>query len=278
MRRFVKRMAAAVLLSACLVSLSGCSSNQDTAETDSTISMDGTPVDDSMAQSIMLSAAQTLGVPKDQLIVQKTLAESTGDATTAAIYEAQLEVREDMGELKNVNMDEGSVVLLADGSYTVVIPVDFTEGTKKYVMNINMATQQIQAEFTDMSAGVVEDTSMGTLLKTATVYTIIGIGTVFLVLIFISILISCFKYIHAWEESKKKAAAPAPAPKAAAPAVKPVPVPAVKPAAAPAVTGPDLSDDAELVAVMTAAIAAYEGSATSNGLVVRSIRRVGLGR
>mgnify|MGYP005765249259 CR=1 FL=1 len=105
MRRFVKRMAAAVLLSACLVSLSGCSSNQD-AETDSTISMDGTPVDDSMAQSIMLSAAQTLGVPKDQLIVQKTLAESTGDATTAAIYEAQLEVREDMGELKKVNMDE----------------------------------------------------------------------------------------------------------------------------------------------------------------------------
>ena len=58
MRRFVKRMAAAVLLSACLVSLSGCSSNQDT-ETDSTISMDGTPVDDAMAQSIMLSAAQT---------------------------------------------------------------------------------------------------------------------------------------------------------------------------------------------------------------------------
>ena len=96
------------------------------------------------------------------------------------IYEAQLEVREDMGELKNVNMDEGSVVLLADGSYTVMIPVDFTEGTKKYVMNINMATQQIQAEFTDMSAGIEEDTSMGTLLKTATVYTIIGIGTVFL--------------------------------------------------------------------------------------------------
>lgn len=270
MRRFVKRMAAAVLLSACLVSLSGCSSNQDT-ETDSTISMDGTPVDDAMAQSIMLSAAQTLGVPKDQLIVQKTLAEATGDESTASIYEAQLEAREDMGDLKKVNMDEGSVVLLADGSYTVVIPVDFTEGTKKYVMNINMATQQIQAEFTDMSAGVVEDTSMGTLLKTATVYTIIGIGTVFLVLIFISLLISCFKYIHAWEEGKKKAAAPASAPKAA-------PAPAVKPAAAPAVIGPDLSDDAELVAVMTAAIAAYEGSAVSNGLVVRSIRRVGLGR
>ena len=77
--------------------------------------------------------------------------------------------------------------------------------------------------------------------------------------------------IHPCMGRRKEAAAPAPTPKAAAPAVKPV-------AAAPAVTGPDLSDDAELVAVMTAAIAAYEGSATSNGLVVRSIRRVGLGR
>ena len=42
--------------------------------------------------------------------------------------------------------------------------------------------------------------------------------------------------------------------------------------AAPA-AGPDLSGDAELVAVITAAIAAYEGT-SSNGLVVRSIRRV----
>ena len=41
-------------------------------------------------------------------------------------------------------------------------------------MNINMATQQIQAEFTDMSAGIEEDTSMGTLLKTATVYTTVS--------------------------------------------------------------------------------------------------------
>ena len=67
MRRFVKRMAAAVLLSACLVSLSGCSSNQDTAETDSTISMDGTPVDDSALRSWhrMLSAARTLGGRKE---------------------------------------------------------------------------------------------------------------------------------------------------------------------------------------------------------------------
>ena len=103
---------------------------------------------------------------------------------------------------------------------------------------------------------------MGSLLETATVYAVIGIGTVFTVLIFISLLIACFKLIHKWEnglKAKNDAPAPAPVPVKAAPA-------------APA-AGPDLSGDAELVAVITAAIAAYEGT-SSNGLVVRSIRRV----
>ena len=35
----------------------------------------------------------------------------------------------------------------------------------------------------------------------------------------------------------------------------------------------DLSDDLELVAVIAAAIAAYEGSASTDGFVVRTIRR-----
>ena len=54
------------------------------------------------------------------------------------------------------------------------------------------------------------------------------------------------------------------APKAAAPA----------PTAAPA-EEENLTDDTELVSVITAAIAAYEGKETvDNGLVVRSIKRV----
>ena len=55
-------------------------------------------------------------------------------------------------------------------------------------MNINMATQQIQAEFTDMSAGVVEDTSMGALLRQLLYTPLLVSALVFLVLIFISIL------------------------------------------------------------------------------------------
>ena len=189
MRRLFKRMAAAVLVSACLVSLSACSKTEEETESLS-ISMDGTPVEDAMGQSLLLSAAQTLGASDEQLVVQGKLAQSQGDTVSAELYQAQLDVREEMGALRSVDIEDGSVVLLEDGSYTVILPVEFAEGTKKYVMNLNMATQQIQAQFTDMSAGVEEDSSIGGLLRTASVYTLIGLGTVFCVLVFISLLIS----------------------------------------------------------------------------------------
>ena len=273
MRRLFKRMAAAVLVSACLVSLSACSKTEEETESLS-ISMDGTPVEDAMGQSLLLSAAQTLGASDEQLVVQGKLAQSQGDTVSAELYQAQLDVREEMGALRSVDIEDGSVVLLEDGSYTVILPVEFAEGTKKYVMNLNMATQQIQAQFTDMSAGVEEDSSIGGLLRTASVYTLIGLGTVFCVLVFISLLISCFKFIHAWEEGQKNKAAD----KKAEPAKAPVPAVSAAPAvSALQTTGPELADDAELVAVMAAAIAAYEGT-SPNGLVVRSIRRVSSSR
>ena len=231
MRRLFKRMAAAVLVSACLVSLSACSKTEEETESLS-ISMDGTPVEDAMGQSLLLSAAQTLGASDEQLVVQGKLAQSQGDTVSAELYQAQLDVREEMGALRSVDIEDGSVVLLEDGSYTVILPVEFTQGTKKYVMNLNMATGQLEAQFTDMSTGTEEDNSISSLLKTASVYTGVGMGTVFCVLIFISLLIACFKIIHTWEKGKKEnAAAPAPTPAAAS-----VPVQAGTPAGA----GPEL--------------------------------------
>ena len=108
-------------------------------------------------------------------------------------------------------------------------------------------------------------------------------GTVFIVLIFISLIIYCFKFIHQWEEGKKKDEKRLPRHQlpyppyrhsllylASAPAGDEDEELAAVIAAAIAA-----AEDDELVAVVTAAIAAYGGaSASSNGLVVRSIRRV----
>ena len=279
MRRLVKRMAAALLAAACLFSLTACGSSQ--GEDGPSIRMDGTPVEDAMAQSLVMSAAQTLAASDEQLIVQKHLAEAQGDAASAQIYQEQLDIRSEMGGLKAVDLADASVVLLEDGSYTVMLPVTFDEGGMLYLLNLNMATQEVRAEFTDTSVREVEDSSLAGLTKTASVNTAVGMGTVFIVLIFISLIIYCFKFIHQWEEGKKKdEEAPAPAPVSAASAQ-----PSVS-AAAPAGDEDEelaaviaaaiaAAEDDELVAVVTAAIAAYGGaSASSNGLVVRSIRRV----
>lgn len=263
MRRLMKRVAAAVLMAACLLSLSACSAKQDEAVTSSRIATDGTPVDDMMAEYAKLTAVQSLGVSTEGLIAQKVMSEAQGNAVMAAICEEQINVRKELGDVRSIDIDKASVVQMADGTYTVILPVTFTEGSMQYVMNLNMISQQIvDAEFTELASNEEENKTVGQLLETATVYAVIGIGTVFAVLIFISLLIACFKFIHKWETGQKAKAEPAPA--------APTPVKAAAPAPA---ADEDLMGDAELVAVISAAIAAYEGT-SSNGLVVRSIRRV----
>ncbi len=98
----------------------------------------------------------------------------------------------------------------------------------------------------------------------AAVNTVIGISVVFLALLFISFVISLFKYINKFEQKlADKKAGKVPAPKA-----EPTPAPVVEAA-------PEM-DDLELIAVITAAIHAYEeaqGNTVTGDLVVRSIKK-----
>lgn len=111
-----------------------------------------------------------------------------------------------------------------------------------------------------------------TTIPQALVNTVIAMGTVFLVLILISFIISLFKFIPILMDKLTKKepvqpVAPAPAP-AAAPAPKPVV--AEQQTAAPA-------DDTQLIAVITAAVAAAmeqdEIAVPADGLVIRSIKK-----
>ena len=84
----------------------------------------------------------------------------------------------------------------------------------------------------------------------------------FVVLIIISLIISAFGVIPKLEAKMKEKEK------------QPIPEPKPAPAVTPAVTAEEeLSDDTELVAVIAAAIAAYEGSGSTDGFVVRSIRK-----
>ena len=100
--------------------------------------------------------------------------------------------------------------------------------------------------------------------------TLMGMGTVFAVLIFISLLISLFVYIPSIERALKNRSSRKE--KRAAQEEKPAPKrPIIEEA-----EEEELVDDGELVAVITAAImAASSGTAVSaDKLVVRSIKRV----
>lgn len=114
------------------------------------------------------------------------------------------------------------------------------------------------------SLTVNADYSTGEILKKAGLNTILGMGTVFVVLIFISFIISLFKYIPAIQEKFSKKG------KTAAPAA-PAPAPKAAPEAAPVVEAV-AADDGELIAVIAAAIAAAEGTSI-DGFIVRSIKR-----
>ena len=99
-------------------------------------------------------------------------------------------------------------------------------------------------------------------MKNAALNTLMGLGTVFVILIMLIFLISLFQFIPgsgAQEAKAKKKAA-----EEAAAAPTPVSVAAVPVQEA---------DNSELIAVIAAAIAASEGTST-DGFVVRSIRKI----
>lgn len=106
--------------------------------------------------------------------------------------------------------------------------------------------------------------SVAEILAKAGMNTLLGMGTVFVVLIFISFLISRFKIIPMLFGPKKKE--------------EPVSAAASTAAAAPEVTVTPETDDTELIAVIAAAIAAAReeagmDEASAGGFFVRSIRR-----
>lgn len=107
--------------------------------------------------------------------------------------------------------------------------------------------------------------TFGETMTKAALNTLMGMGTVFAVLILIIILISSFSFIPKIQEafSGKKEEKKDTTDKVVEQIIKKEEI----------TYSEDLSDDAELVAVIAAAIAAYEGSGSASGYVVRSLKR-----
>ncbi|MCI8527905.1 MAG: OadG family protein [Lachnospiraceae bacterium] len=144
----------------------------------------------------------------------------------------------------------------------IIVEVEVTGEKKNAVAEIIFSNDQfLKLE----SASLNPVSTMGELMGRAALNTLIGMGTVFIVLILISLIISSFKLIAKVQENAAKKAV-----KESAPEVAGIDNALAQIEEQEAM---EETDDLELVAVIAAAAAAYEGAASTDGFVVRSIRR-----
>lgn len=169
------------------------------------------------------------------------------DAATLKVINNWVDIKDEVGDF----VDYGEVaVTQANGTTTVEQTASFTNRDIKvtFVYDKDMQVEDITID---------KVYSLSETMVKAAMNTAMGMGTVFVMLIIISLIISCFTFINKAQkksENKKTAAAP---------------VPAVTAAPAPVVPQ---TDDLELAAVIAAAIAAATGTSTDD-FVVRSIKR-----
>ncbi len=146
----------------------------------------------------------------------------------------------------------------------IIVEVQVTGEKKNAVAEIIFSNDQfLKLE----SASLNPVSSMSELMGRAALNTLIGMGTVFVVLILISLIISCFRVIPKIQENAaKKKAAREGAAEAAGIDNAVTQIEELEETA-------DEADGLELAAVIAAAIAASEGAASADGFMVRSIRR-----
>lgn len=246
MKQIKKWVLLALCVAACLFSLSACSKEADKADGIEPL------MEANLQEQTVLLLENVAVLPADQLEVLIEQNRAAGAEGVALGLESYVSLFDDLGAYQSSGQGQ---VKATERGYEVTVNAVFAKRACAFILNVDGETMDI------ISLAFEPEYTLGENMSKAFMNMVMGMGTVFVVLIFISWLISCFKYIGNFEKKSKQAAAPAPAPRAVAAPAAPAPV-----------AEEDLTDDLELVAVITAAIAAATGT-PSNGLAVRSIRR-----
>jgi sodium pump decarboxylase gamma subunit len=227
-----------LIVSLCLVAAGvfGCGSNN------ANVTYNGYTAAD-LAESNTGILDELVGMSEDDLAMYLSYVDQM-DESTANALKGWADIKDEIGDF----VDYGDVeVTESNGTITVEQAASFTKRdiTVTFVYDDDMNVEDITIDMVY---------SLGETMAKAAMNTAMGMGTVFVMLIIISLIISCFTFINkAQKKSENKPAAAAPAPVVAAPAAP-------------------QTDDLELVAVIAAAIAAATGSSTDD-FVVRSIKR-----
>ena len=231
MNRKLKSLLAMVCVLALTLAMSVCAFAADTVTEDEAANYK------SAAETLI---SQIAGFSDEE--IENYLAQD--DAFTTATMESWKSVKDELGAYSSIVSQD----VEKDGDVVTISTVAQFEKAKADVVLMLDLGQQM---YTSMTYSV--QYSLAANMQRAGMNTLMGIGIVFLMLLFLSFVIGLFKK-KAAEEAPKAEEAPAPA------------------IAQSEAADEDFADDLELVAVISAAIAAYENT-SGDSFVVRSIKK-----
>ena len=241
MNRKLKSLLAMVCVLALTLAMSVCAFAADTVTEDEAANYK------SAAETLI---SQIAGFSDEE--IENYLAQD--DAFTTATMESWTSVKDELGAYSSIvsqNVEkDGDVV-------TISTVAQFEKAKADVVLMLDLGQQM----YTSMTYSV--QYSLAANMQRAGMNTLMGIGIVFLMLVFLSFVIGLFKYIEKFQNVGKKKAAEE------APKAEEAPAPAIAQSEA---ADEDFADDLELVAVISAAIAAYENT-SGDSFVVRSIKK-----
>ena len=222
----------------CMLGLTACNDEKDTLTENYGVT-----------QEQALEYGQGLVETMNEIVLRGEMAQYESDKILYPALVSFSSALEEIGDYQSVT--ENSSVEYGDG-ITIMMEI---QGTLRNAQVEIILDKELM--ITSISANVIY--SFGELMAKAGLNTLMGMGTVFVVLILICLLISCFSLIAKVQKKsgKKKEQAAQTADKVVEQIME----------------REEQSDDLELAAVIAAAIAAYEGAASSDGYVVRSIKR-----
>ena len=208
-------------------------------------------------QSIEQTLAQLSALTDDQIAQYS----NSSDEATSRLIAAWDQVREQCGQYESVDyydVDESGTTV----TFTDVVKYDQADADKS-VVTVTV-TVDMKAQSTTYAWNVKE--TVGKAIEKAGENTAVGIVNVMLILVLLTLVISLFRFIPNGNRKKKELEAA----QAAAPVI-----PDTAQDEAPA---EEVTDEEEIAAVISAAVAAYESegkAVPADGFVVRSIRRRG---
>ena len=220
MKQNMKRMLLVLCMAVCFFALSACGSASEEA-----VEPISPEIEQTMSDGAKSYLEQFASYSDEDLAAQLKQAEKQKNTVIESAISSWTSSKDDlgkMGEIQSVTVERAD-----DDSYTAVVQASF----EKRNLTFSLTAEESVSSYGGTSLvptelSFVVNYSFGEKMEKAALNTLMGMGTVFLVLIFISLIISSFKKVNEIEANVKAKKAGAEAPAAA-----PAPVQTAAPAA-----------------------------------------------